>query len=60
MRQTLRTFAAMLRCESGLNQIEYALLIGIVGVSLIVTLNLMGETVESTYISVNSDVRNAL
>ena len=55
-----RSLKAMLRCESGLTYVEYALLIALISMGLVVTFEVLGDFVEGRFFSVNSDLQNAI
>ena len=55
-----RLLRAMLRCESGLTYVEYALLIALISMGLVVTFEVLGDFVEGRFFSVNSDLQNAI
>ncbi len=54
-----RSLKAMLRSESGLTYLEYALLMALISLGLMVTFEFLGDFVEARFLSVNSDLQNA-
>ena len=59
MRNAGQIIGRVLHCEQGVNSIEFALLIGLIALVLVGAFGSMGESLNSLYLSVNSDLLDA-
>ena len=48
------------RDRNALSSVEYALLVGLVGIVTLVALDLIGDEVLDTYLSITSDINSAV
>jgi len=46
--------------RDGLSSVEYALLVGLVGIVTLVALDIIGDEVLATYLSITSDINSAV
>ena len=57
MTKLVKLIKETLRQQAGLSAVEYALLIGLIAMVILATLGAMGDTVESLYLEVNSEIQ---
>lgn len=55
-----RKLSRLLTDSAGLSSIEYALLVGVIGIVTLAALDIIGDEVLNTYLSVTSDIDAAV